>query len=77
MCAEKPADVRYGMEALALGGFTETISKRTGSEHGGAAARKGTKLMPPRSCRDPRVRLPGDRTFEDKQGCTRRDVRLR
>jgi hypothetical protein len=38
MRAEKPAGVRYGTEALALGGFTETLPKRTGEEHGGNQA---------------------------------------
>jgi len=35
MRAEKPAGVRYGTEALALGGFTETLPKRAGEKHGG------------------------------------------
>jgi hypothetical protein len=35
MRAEKPAGVRYGTEALALGGFTKVLPKRAGEERGG------------------------------------------
>jgi hypothetical protein len=35
MCADKPAGVRDGTEVFALGGFTETLPKRAGEEHGG------------------------------------------
>jgi hypothetical protein len=38
MCAEKPADVHDGTEAFAVGGFTETLPKRAGEEHGGIQA---------------------------------------
>jgi hypothetical protein len=38
MCAEKSAGVRYGTEAFALGGFTETLPKRAREEHGGIQA---------------------------------------
>jgi hypothetical protein len=44
-----------------------------------AASRKGTKAYDAAEIllKGPEARLPGDRTFEDKQGTTRRDVRLR
>jgi hypothetical protein len=44
-----------------------------------AAARKGTKAYDAAEILPggPEARLPGDRTFADKQGTTRRDVRLR
>ena len=35
MRAEKPAGVRYGTQALALVGFTETLSKTGREERGG------------------------------------------
>jgi hypothetical protein len=34
MCADKSAGVRYGTEVFALGGFTKTLPKRAGEEHG-------------------------------------------
>jgi hypothetical protein len=44
-----------------------------------AAARKGTKAYDAAEIllKGPEERLPGDLTFKDKQGTTRRDVRLR
>jgi hypothetical protein len=44
-----------------------------------AASRKGTKAYDAAEIllKGPEARLAGDRTFEDKQGYTRRDGRLR
>jgi hypothetical protein len=44
-----------------------------------AASCKGTKAYDAAEIllKGPEARLPGDRTFEDKQGTTRRDMRLR